>query len=153
MTFEDFNLDPAHNVLPDGSLTLGAPERDAGIFFPADSIPFLHKTSVALDLFRDCVTSGRISLKKGPQIMFFVSKQGGVISRVNHSGDINDRRCWETLSSASVLSDDHSLLKDLADSLKAENIAVFIESADGALYPVANKADNLSEWQEKEFHL
>lgn len=155
VTFADLRLDPACNMFPEGSLTLGAPSKTKAIPFPSDTgkdIPFSEKVHRVIHFLNGCISVNMIKLKAGTQLVFFIPQRGGCTAATNNSGGLFDPDSWDIMESKDEYADGSPLLKSFAEWKNAQNIGVFIETDDGSLQPVANNYDvDLSVWQDKEF--
>lgn len=152
MTFSDLKLDPELNMLPDGAITMGGPNKEAGLMFSEDDTSFTFKIHMILHMFRACAASSMLKLKEGSQLIFFIPQHGGAIARFNSDGALREPDEWEGMETDTEFTEGSLLLKRLADALRAKNIAVFLETDCGAMQPVANTYGiALSFWQDKEF--
>lgn len=155
--FAELRLDPARNVFPDGSLTLGAPSKTTAISFPSvagKEIPFSEKVNMVIPFLNGCISANMLKLRAGTLLVFFIPQRGGCIAAVNTSGGLFDPGCWNIMKFKNEFTDGSPLLKAFAEWNDAQNIGVFVETNDGSLQPVANIYEtDLSAWQDKEFDI
>lgn len=157
VTFAEFGLNPACNIFPEGSLTLGAPSKTKAIPFPSDTgevIPFSEKVHMIIQFVNECVAANMIKPKAGALLIFFIPQKGGCTAATNNSGGLLDPDTWDIMESKDEYTDGSPLLKAIAELNDAQNIGVFIETDDGSLQPIANTDEtDLSAWLDKEFEV